>query len=162
LLTSKLEASQARIRERWYNHFTWLINDGAPWAELAVPLPEATVALISTCGLYDAHTQLPFDATNDLGDPSFRGIHIDTPPEHLRIAHTHYNHEQVENDIAVALPMAHFQHLAQDGRIGRLHPVAYSFMGYLPEPRQLVQETAPRLARRLAAEGVHAAFLTPC
>jgi hypothetical protein len=56
----------------------------------------------------------------------------------------------------------HFHHLAQQGIIGRLHPWTYSFMGYLPEPRQLIAETAPEVARRLQAEGVDAALLTPC
>jgi hypothetical protein len=118
--------------------------------------------LLSTCGLYCLDSQLPFDAWNDAGDPSFREIHTDTPPDRLRIAHSHYDHQQVASDVNVALPVAHFRQLVQEGVVGRLHPLAYSFMGYLPEPFQLIRKTAPEVARRLAADGVHAAFLTPC
>lgn len=162
MLTSKLEAAQTHIRERWYPGFTWLQNQDAPWTPFTKPLSEATVALISTCGLYRRDTQTPFDAWNDLGDPSYREIHVDTPAARLAIAHTHYNHQYVAADSSVALPIAHFNQLVAEGLVGRLHPWAYSFMGYLPEARQLVAETAPQVARRLRAEGVDAALLTPC
>ncbi len=162
MLTSKLEALQARIRERRYPHFSWLINRETPWTAPSRPLNESTVALISTCGLYCLDTQLPFDAWNDTGDPSFREIHIDTPVDRLRIAHSHYDHQQVAADINVALPVAHFRQLVGEHVLGRLHPWAYSFMGYLPEAFQLINKIAPQAAKRLAADGVHAAFLTPC
>ncbi len=162
MLTSKLEAVQARIRERWYPGFTWMLNSETPWTPLARSLGEATIALVSTCGMYRQDTQTPFDAWNDLGDPGFREIHVDTPADRLVIAHTHYNHQYVAADGSVALPIAHFNQLVAEGVVGRLHPWAYSFMGYLPEPRQLVAETAPQVARRLRAERVDAAFLTPC
>lgn len=162
MLSSKLEAVQTRFRQRWYPHFSWVINETTPWAPLAKPLAEATVALLSTCGVYRCDTQTPFDAWNSLGDPSFREIHIDTPADRLRIAHSHYEHKHVAADFNIALPIQHFQQLAESGAIGRLHPWAYSFMGYLPEPQQLIAETAPQVARRLAGEGVDAAFLTPC
>jgi len=162
VLSSKLQAAQARFRQRIYPHFAWVINETAPWTPVTRPLAQSCVALISTCGLYRVDTQVPFDAWNDLGDPSFREIHIDTPADRLRIAHTHYDHKHVAADMNVSLPVKHFRHLAETGQIGRLHPWMYSFMGYLPEPRQLIAETAPQVARRLAGEEVHVAFLTPC
>jgi hypothetical protein len=151
VLTSKLEAAQTRIRERWYPHFTWLINRDTPWTAMTRELRASTVALVSTCGLYCRDTQLPFDAWNDAGDPSFREIHLDTPVDRLGIAHTHYDHQQVAADVNVALPVAHFRQLVEEGAVG-----------YLPEAFQLVHKTAPLVARRLAGAGVHAAFLTPC
>jgi D-proline reductase (dithiol) PrdB len=162
VLTSKLEAAQANIREHWYPHFSWLINKEIPWTPPARPLGGSTVALVSTCGLYCLDSQLPFDAWNDAGDPSFREINVDTPVDRLRIAHSHYDHQQVSADLSVALPLAHFRQLVDEGAVARLHPWAYSFMGYLPESFQLINKTAPQVARRLAADGVHAAFLTPC
>ena len=95
MLTAKLEAFQERIRERWYPHFTWLVNTEIPWTALPRPLSDSTVALVSTCGLYCLDSQLPFDAWNDAGDPSFREIHADTPADRLRISHSHYEHAQV-------------------------------------------------------------------
>jgi D-proline reductase (dithiol) PrdB len=162
VLTSKLDAAQKRIQRSNDPHFAWVICDAAPWSPLNKPLERSTIALVSTCGLYRQDTQVPFDACNDLGDPSFREIHVDTPRDRLRIAHSHYDHTQVSNDLNVALPLDHFLRLVQQGAIGRLYPWMYSFMGYLPETRQLTTETAPVVARRLAADGVDAVFLTPC
>jgi D-proline reductase (dithiol) PrdB len=162
MLSSKLEAFQQSVRRRWDPNFTWVINDTVPWATPAKPLAQSTIALLTTCGLYRADVQLPFAAWLDLGDVSCREIHVDTPAGQLWIAHTHYNHEQLRADLNVALPISHFQRLAESGVIGRLYPWVYSFMGYLPEPRQLVVEVAPAVARRLRGDGVDVAFLTPC
>jgi D-proline reductase (dithiol) PrdB len=162
MLTSKLEAAQKAL-QRWHDpHFAWVINTAAPWTPLASSLSQSTVALVTTCGLYRLDTQLPFNAWHDLGDPSFRELHIDTPPDRLRIAHFHYDHAQIAADLNVALPITHFRQLTAEGVIGRLYPWTYSFMGYLPEPRQLIAENAPTVARRLRLDGVDAAFLTPC
>jgi D-proline reductase (dithiol) PrdB len=162
MLTSKLEAAQARIREHWHPGFNWVVNDSTPWSPLTKPLSEATVALVSTCGLYRGDVHVPFAAWHDLGDPSYRVIRDDTPPERLRIAHAHYDHHHVAADHEVAFPVIHFHQLAKDGVVGECYPWLFSFMGYLPEPRQLVTETAPEVARLLRADGVDAAFLTPC
>jgi D-proline reductase (dithiol) PrdB len=162
VLTSKLEAAQKRIQRSNDPNFAWVIHNAAPWSPLKRPLQQSTVALISTCGLYRLDTQVPFDAWNDLGDPSFREIHVDTPRDRLRIAHSHYDHTQLAADVNVAVPLDPFRRLVQEGAVGRLYPWVYSFMGYLPEPRQLMVQTAPVVARRLAADGVDAVFLTPC
>jgi hypothetical protein len=162
MLTGKLEAAQKRIQRSNDPNFAWVIHNSGPWTPLAAPLAQSTIALVSTCGLYRTDTQAPFDAWNDLGDPSFREIHVDTPRDRLRIAHSHYDHTQIAADLNVAVPLDPFNRLVAGGAIGRLYPWVYSFMGYLPEPRQLVLETAPAVARRLAADGVQAAFLTPC
>jgi D-proline reductase (dithiol) PrdB len=162
MLTSKLEAAQKRIQRGSDPNFAWVIHAECPWSPVTVPLEQSTIALVSTCGLYRLDTQAPFDAWNDLGDPSFREIHVETPRDRLRIAHSHYNHTQLVADLNVALPLDHFLCLVGEGAIGRLYPWMFSFMGYLPETHQLVTETAPAVARRLAADGVDAVFLTPC
>ena len=120
------------------------------------------MALVSTCGLYRSDVHVPFAAWHDLGDSSFRVIRDETPPERLQITHAHYDHQHVIADHEVSLPVIHFHQLVKDGVIGRCYPWLFSFMGYLPEPRQLITETAPEVARLLRADGVDAAFLTPC
>jgi D-proline reductase (dithiol) PrdB len=162
MLTSKLEAVQKSIQKRRDPHFAWIINESSPWAPVTGPLSKKTLALLSTCGVYRLDTQLPFDAWHDLGDPSFRAIHIDTPPSRLRIAHSHYDHTQLAADLNVAVPIEHLTALVEEQFIGRLYPWAYSFMGYLPEPGQLIAEASPIVARRLKSEGVEIALLTPC
>ena len=162
MLTSKLEAVQKAIQKRRDPNFAWIVNKSAPWTPVTGPLSQKTLALLSTCGVYRVDTQLPFDAWHDLGDPSFRVIHIDTPPARLRIAHSHYDHTQLAADLNVAFPIEHLTALGAEGFIGRLYPWAYTFMGFLPEPGQLIAETAPIVARRLKSDGVDVAFLTPC
>ena len=162
MLNKRLRVSQNAIRQRYAPHFAWVINEDVPWAPVRKSLSQSTVALVSTCGLYRSDTQLPFDAWNDLGDPSFREIHVDTPRDRLRITHTHYDHVYVAADINVALPIDHFQQMGETGTIGALHPWTYNFMGFLPEPQQLLSETAPLAARRLRSANVDLVFLTPC
>lgn len=162
MLTSKLESAQKGIQRRYDPNFAWIINDSAPWAPIIKSLAQSTVALVSTCGLYRLDTQLPFDAWNDLGDPSYREIHVDTPRQRLRIAHSHYDHTQVSGDLNVALPLDHFMRLVEEGAVGRLYPWMYSFMGYQTQPGQLLADTAPTVARRFKSDGVDAVFLTPC
>jgi D-proline reductase (dithiol) PrdB len=162
MLSKQLQTSQDAIRKRYASDFVWVNSTDVPWAQLAEPLSQSIFALVSTCGLYRGDTQLPFDAWSDLGDPSFREIHVGTPRDRLRIAHTHYDHAHVAADVNVALPINHFQALEAAGTIGALHPWTYSFMGFLPNPRQLVEETAPVVAQRLRSAGVDAAVLTPC
>jgi hypothetical protein len=92
VLTSGLEAAQLCTRDRWHPHFARVINHETPWAPPRAALSEATVTLVSACGLHSAETQLPFDVWNDAGDPSFREIHLDTPADRLRISHSRYGH----------------------------------------------------------------------
>ena len=129
MLNTRLEAAQARIRERWYPGFAWVVNDSAPWAPLTKPLSEVTVALVSTCGLYRSDVHVPFAAWNDLGDPSFRVIHDDTPPERLRITHAHYDHHHVAADHEVSLPVIHFHQLVKEWRDREVLSVAVQFYG---------------------------------
>jgi hypothetical protein len=48
VLTSKLEAAQARIRERLYPHFSWIVNSEIPWAGQTKQLADLSFALVST------------------------------------------------------------------------------------------------------------------
>jgi hypothetical protein len=150
------------VRDKYDPNFTWLELDPPDWTEFKKPLADATVALISSCGFYRLDTQLPFDAFNHLGDPSFREIHIDTPTDRLAIAHHHYDHKFVRQDLGVAMPIEHFKELERNGRIGRFYPWVYSFMGYIPEPHQFISEACDTIGHRLAADQVNAALLTPC
>jgi hypothetical protein len=46
--------------------------------------------------------------------------------------------------------------------IGRFVNPAISFSGFLPQPRQLMIETAPAAAQRLLEASAQAALLVPC
>jgi D-proline reductase (dithiol) PrdB len=160
--TEALQRTYNKTREKWDPHFEWVVNDSAPWTPLQQPLAQTALALVSTCGAYRSGVDCPFDATNYYGDPSFKEIPTDTPVSALEFSHTHYNHEHVSQDPNVAFPLDHLRSLEAEGVIGRFVNPAISFSGFLPQPRQLLMETAPAAAQRLLEPGAQAALLTPC
>jgi hypothetical protein len=162
MISERLKQSQEIVQRDFYPHFAWIENDAPPFQLPAKPVAQSRVAYITSCGLYRRDTQLPFDAHNHLGDPSFRELHSDTPPERLAIAHTHYRHEFAEQDYGVVIPFEHFRQLEAEGVIGEFYQWVYSFMGFLPEPAQFLRETVPTLTQRLKQDAVDAAIFTPC
>lgn len=162
MISDRLKKSQEKVRRELDPHFSWVENDTIPFTALAQPVAKSHLAYITSCGLYRTDTQLPFDAWNHLGDPSFREIHIDTPVDRLKISHAHFQHEHIEEDVNVALPIAHLQQMAAEGEIGQFYHWVYGFMGYLPQPWQFLAETVPTITRRLKADQVDAVLFTPC
>lgn len=61
----------------------------------------------------------------------------------------------------MVLPMRRLAELADEGVVGRPAPTHYSVMGYILEPKELVEKTAPAIAERMGAENVNAAALVP-
>ena len=160
--TEALQRSYNTVREKWDPHFEWVVNDSAPWTPLRQPLNQTALALIGTCGAYRRGIDCPFDAANYYGDPSFKEILRETMPTDLAFAHTHYSHEHVDQDANVAFPLTFLIELERESVVGRLVDPAISFSGFLPEPRQLIQATAPAAAKRLLEAGAQAALLVPC
>ena len=160
--TEALQRTYNKTREKWDPHFEWMVNDSVPWSLLRQPLAETALALVSTCGAYRRDVDCPFDAANYYGDPSFKEIPTETPINILGFAHTHYNHEHVSQDPNVAFPLDHLRALQAEGMIGLFVNPAISFSGFLPQPRQLMMETAPAAAQRLLEDGAQAALLVPC
>jgi hypothetical protein len=160
--TEALQRTYNKVRDLWDPHFEWVVNDTTPWTPLGQPLSQTALALVGTCGAYRRGIDSPFDAANYYGDPSFKEIPRDTVPGDLSFAHTHYDHAHVEPDPSVGFPLTYLRDLETEGVIGRLVDPAISFSGYLPQPRQLMRETAPAAARRLAEAGAQAALLVPC
>lgn len=157
-LLERWEAELGRHERIWASgqQRVWLGFDTAPWAPLAKPIREATVALLTTGGLY-LEGQPPFDAAN--GDWSFREIPRDAPRGRMRISHEHYDLTGVREDPNWVFPLERALDLEREGRIGRVADVNYAFMGWIPDPTRLVVETAPSVGRRLRAAGVDAAVI---
>lgn len=132
-----------------------------PWATLDRPLPEATIGLVSTAGLYVAGEQEPFDAENPEGDTSFRAFPLGMPRDRLAVAHTHYDHAAAEQDLNAVLPVERLRALAEERFIGSVGPTVYSISGYATRWHEIEDRTAPAIAEGLARDGVDAALLVP-
>ena len=136
-----------------------------PFTPLAKPLRECTVALVSTAGVA-RNDDTPFDQEGERrnpwwGDPTFRTIPLGTTEKDIRLYHLHIDPRFGEEDLDVVLPMRRLADLAAEGFVGRPAATHYSIMGYILEPKDLVEKTMPALAERMRAERVDAAALVP-
>ncbi len=136
-----------------------------PFAPLAKPLGECTVALLSTAGVA-RNDDRPFDQDGERrnpwwGDPSFRVIPLGTREPDVRIHHLHIDPRFGESDLDVVLPMRRLDELAAEGLIGRPAPRHYSTMGYVLDAAELLERTVPAIAASLAEDGVDALALAP-
>lgn len=138
---------------------------GIPFTPLVKPLNECTVALISTAGIA-RNDDRPFDQEGELrnpwwGDPSFRTIPLGTTETDVRLYHPHIDPRFGESDLDVVLPMRRLTELAAEGLVGPPAATHYSVMGFILDPTELVNRTAPALVERMRAERVDAAALVP-
>jgi D-proline reductase (dithiol) PrdB len=136
-----------------------------PFTPLTKPLHECTVALVSTAGVA-CNDDRPFDQEGERrnpwwGDPSYRAIPLGTTEKDIKLYHLHIDPRFGEEDLDVVLPMRRLTELASEGLVGRPAPTHYSVMGYILEPKELIEKTAPAIAERMRAEGVDAAALVP-
>ncbi len=97
------------------------------------------------------------------GDPSFREIPADTPPNNLTITHIYYDHSDADKDINIVFPIERIRLLKDMGEIGAVNDRHFSFMGHIRGYHidTLLNETAPRVASILKEDGVDVAILTP-
>jgi D-proline reductase (dithiol) PrdB len=136
-----------------------------PFTAFAKRLRECTVALITTAGVA-RNDDRPFDQEGERrnpwwGDPSFRAIPFGTTEKDVRLYHLHIDTRVGEADLDVVLPMRRLAELAGEGVVGRPAPTHYSLMGYILDPRELLEQTVPAIAERMRAEHVDAVALAP-
>ena len=132
------------------------------WATRPVPLPRATVALVTLAGVH-LRTQAPFDVQNPAGDASFRVIPGTVDPADLTITHDYYDHTAADRDVNVVFPIERLRELAASGWIGRVAPRHIGAMGHIlgTEERRLVAESGPAIARMLREDGADYVVLVP-
>ncbi len=137
-----------------------LPNPAPAFTPLAAPLATARVALLTTAGAHLANEE-PFDVADPAGDPSVRIIPDDADPAALAFAHSHYDTSRAEEDPNVVLPRDALARLAAAGVIGSCAPRHIGMMGFNPDPRRLVTESAPRLVELLREDAVDVVVLSP-
>ncbi|MBF8270804.1 MAG: Glycine/sarcosine/betaine reductase selenoprotein B (GRDB) [Gammaproteobacteria bacterium] len=136
-----------------------------PWTVLTKPLSACTVALISTGGIA-LRTDRPFDQDGERrnpwwGDPSYRIIPGTARTQDIRVYHMHINPAFAESDLNCLLPIERLRELATAGVVGAAAPSHYSFMGYLLDPKALLEHSIPAIIRHLRSEAVDIAILIP-
>ncbi len=121
------------FREGYEN--TPMQAEEAVWTPLNTPLPKATIALLTSAGLYLKDTQPPFDVEREKrepqwGDPSYRVIPRATQQSEVDATHLHLNTDDHREDFNIALPLRAFEALEREGAIGALAVDNYAFMGF--------------------------------
>ena len=129
-----------------------------PWTPLDKPLEECTVALISSAGLA-LKTDRPFDQEGERrnpwwGDPSYRVLPRDTMERDVELYHLHINPRIAEQDLNTTMPLERLLELEGRGEIGHSSAHHYSFMGYILQPQELVQESVPAMIRDMGRDEV--------
>ncbi len=142
-------------------------HDEPAWTALDTPIEDATVALLTSAGIYIEGEQQPFDVDRERanptwGDPTYRVIPRDLAQQQVGVTHLHIGDRDIKRDFNVALPLRAFADLEAAGRIGRLADEHYSFMGFQDNKLEDWRSTQiPELSGRLKDSGVSALVLAP-
>jgi len=148
----------AMYQSQGFPPYRWSVFESSPWASFKKPLKEATLALISSAGIF-REDQEPFDpwAVNDL---SFREVPKDTPLNRLKLHHNYFDHRDALKDLNCVFPLDRLRELEEGKVIGRLAPLAISLgMGRLYKRTALQTETVPRMIEALKRQDADAALL---
>jgi len=142
--------------------FPCLERDTAPWQPMRQELSQSKLALVTSAGLH-LRGDPPFISNPKGGDTSYRVIPATATAAEITQSHASigFDRTAIYQDLNVTLPIDRVRELAARGVIGSVAPNFYSFMGALRNPRGIVEETGPEVARRLKHEGVDVVFLTP-
>lgn len=140
--------------------YPFVKNRRAPFTPARRALPMLNLALISSAGAYIDGTPA-FDTSSANGDLTFREIPIEVEQSDLRFAARGYDPAAVQEDVNSQLPIERLLEFEQNGIIGQLNPVYWSFAGFIPDATKLVEELIPKLLERIRRYEVQAALLVP-
>jgi D-proline reductase (dithiol) PrdB len=136
-----------------------------PWTPLEKPLEQSTIALVSSAGLA-LKTDQPFDQEGERqnpwwGDPSIRVIPNTAVTRDIKLYHLHLHPCVAERDMNSVLPLQRLLELQELGEIGHSADSHYSYMGYILEPQNLLEQYVPLMIHRMKLDGVNAVVLIP-
>lgn len=140
--------------------YPFVRNRRAPFRPARRALPMLNLALISSAGAYIDGTP-PFDTTSATGDASFKEIPIEVEETDIRFAGRGYDPHAVQEDMNAQVPVERLLEFEQNGIIGQLNPVFWSFCGFIPDAALVANELAPKLVERVHRYEVQAALLVP-
>ena len=140
--------------------YPFVKNRRAPFTPARRALPMLNLALISSAGAYIDGTNA-FDTSSANGDLSFREIPIEVEAADLKVAARGYDPTAVQQDLNSAVPVERLLEFEQNGIIGQLNPVFWSFCGFIPDAAKIADELVPNLVERVRRYEVQAALLVP-
>lgn len=140
--------------------YPFVRNRRAPFRPARRALPMLNLALITSAGAYIDGTA-PFDTTAATGDLSFREIPVEIEASDLKFAARGYDPAAVQQDMNAQIPIARLLEFEQNGIIGQLNPVFWSFCGYISDAAGVLNEFVPKLVERALRYEVQAALLIP-
>jgi D-proline reductase (dithiol) PrdB len=136
-------------------------RDPVPWTPLPRPLGEATVARRRCLSCWRALRAEGERQNPWWGDPSYRVIPRTATEGDIVASHLHIETAYLQQDPDVALPLRRLAEAEAEGRIGRVAPSHYSFMGYLLDPTEFLEHSVSAMIERMHAEAVDAAVFVP-
>ena len=150
--------TKRQYAELGYPPYRWVRLAGRPpFAPLRKPLSQSRLGLVASGGIYRAG-QVAFHYRDDF---SFRVIPWNTPTSELRATHFAYDLTDARRDPKAVFPLETLRNLAAQGRIGKLGPSAYAFMGGIYSARLVRERLAPAIAGHLQKDEVDAVVLVP-
>jgi D-proline reductase (dithiol) PrdB len=141
-------------------NYPFVENKRAPFIPARRALPMLNLALISSAGAYIDGTE-PFDRDRRGGDASLREIPVEVEASDMRFTGWGYDAKAVEEDMNSQVPVRRLQEFESNGIIGKLNPVYWSFMGFIPDASRVVDELVPKLVERVKRYEVQAVLLIP-
>ncbi|HSB26556.1 MAG TPA: glycine/sarcosine/betaine reductase selenoprotein B family protein [Pyrinomonadaceae bacterium] len=152
----RYDAWQRSGTNRIESDYPLVKNRRAPFTPARRALPMLNLGLISSAGAYIDGT--PEFSENDL---SVKEIPIEVEGLDLRFTARGYNPAAIEQDVNSQLPVERLLEFENNGIIGQLNGVFWSFSGYLTDAGSVVETLAPILIERLKRYEVQAALLVP-
>jgi D-proline reductase (dithiol) PrdB len=148
----------SEIERKAILNFPFMEHDTAPSTTLSRPLGESTLALVTSAGVH-----LRGDTRFMPGDQTYRVIPSDSPIDASVQSHSSIGFDRVPTyrDMNISVPMDRLRELVERGAVGGLSNRFYSFMGAQRNPRRMVEETGPEVARQLRDDGTDVVLLTP-
>ena len=135
-------------------HYPWVTNRHAPFTPARRALSMTNVALISSAGAY-------IDGTPAFGaGVEFREIPREVEASDLCYEARGFDPTAVKEDRNVLIPVERLLEYRDNGVIGDLNAVWWSFCGYMPDAAAIA-EALPALVERVLSYDVRVALLVP-
>lgn len=141
-------------------NYPFVENVYSPFTPARRALPLTNLALLSSAGAYIDGTDA-FDTSSRDGDVNFREIPVEVEAEDLLYAGRGYDMTAVRQDRNAQIPVERLIEYQDNGVIGKLNNVWWSFNGFIPNASLVASKLAPQLVERLKRYEVQAALLVP-